>query len=77
MNARELAILIRRSESTTSRLISGERRPSVSTMIRMRDALGWSIDEQAKSLDEGRYSSELKTRMENRGVRAARSATRS
>lgn len=74
MNARELAGLTALSEATISRLASGDRRPSVETMGKVRGVLGWSMDEQADSLAAGTYAADFKQRMESRGVHAARSA---
>jgi len=62
--ASELARLADLSEATVSRLISGERRPSVETMAELKRLLGWSLDEQVDALAGGTFGSELADRME-------------
>lgn len=56
MNARELAIQLEVSEATISRLLSGERRPSVDVMVAIRDRFPqWGLDSQAEALKMGMY----------------------
>lgn len=56
MNARELAAELDVSEATISRLISGERRPSVEMMMKMKGRFPfWTLDDQAKALGAGKY----------------------
>jgi transcriptional regulator with XRE-family HTH domain len=54
------------SEATISRLASGERRPSIDVMIRIRDVLGWPLDNQADVLNisSSGWSHQFKWRME-------------
>lgn len=66
MNQAELAEKIDASESTVSRLLSGERRPSLDLIFRIRDVLGWSADDQVLCLEayEGNtYGAKLQLHM--------------
>lgn len=64
MIARELAIALDCAESTVSRLLSGDRRPSVETMQDLKLVLNWSMDSQADALERGDYPAQLKVKME-------------
>lgn len=64
MIARELAESLDCSESTVSRLLSGERRPSLETMRDIKLVLGWTIEDQAEALELDQYPAQLKLRME-------------
>ncbi len=76
MNGRELAAVIDVSEASVSRYASGERQPSIEVMGRIAPALGWSLDEQFRSLQAGTYGADFKERMDARGINAARGASR-
>lgn len=64
MNARQLATAVRVSEATVSRLLSGQRGPSIRLIPRIRDALGWRVDEQVQAIERGTYGQALRFRME-------------
>lgn len=66
MNGRDFSKLLGVSEATVSRLMSGDRRPSISLMMKIKDVLGgrlWTLDQQAKALESGKYGEELATRI--------------
>ncbi len=65
VKASELASALDRSEATVSRLLSGERKPSLETMRDIKLVLGWPIDQQAEALEADTYPIELKKRMEH------------
>ncbi len=65
VKASELASALDRSEATVSRLLSGERKPSLETMRDIKLVLGWPIDQQAEALEADIYPIELKKRMEH------------
>lgn len=73
MNARELAATLGVSETTVSRLLSGERHPSLTLMTKIRDLFGgaWSIDEQARELQLGRYGESLRAWMKASRLRGS------
>lgn len=60
----ELADLLEVTDGHISRLISGDRRPSVELMAAIKGTLRWSLDSQVAHLDRGDYGSELKRRMD-------------
>lgn len=64
MNQRELAGITQVSEATISRLISGQRRPGLLLMSKIKQALGWSSDAQLQALEAGTYGVELDARLE-------------
>jgi len=68
MNARELSRALDVSEATVSRLVHGERRPSLDLMLKIGDVLKWSVNSQADCLRESAaaYGNELHKRMERR-----------
>jgi transcriptional regulator with XRE-family HTH domain len=65
MTARELAIELGISEAMVSRLLSGDRKPSLGLMIRIRDWTGgaWTLDMQTAALEVGRYGGILRAWM--------------
>jgi transcriptional regulator with XRE-family HTH domain len=69
MNQTEMAERLDVSVSTVSRLVSGERRPSLDLMIKIRDELGWPLDNQADLLNVGMatWSSQFWRRVEAHG----------
>lgn len=77
MLASELADELEVSEATISRIASGERRPSLDLMYKIRSALRWSIEAQVDEIQCGVYSSEFKKRMERRRARSHSSTLRS
>ena len=64
MLARDLATSTDVSEATISRLLSGDRKPSLDLMLRIRDVTGWQLEDQADCLQIGLYPSRLKEKME-------------
>jgi transcriptional regulator with XRE-family HTH domain len=70
MTGAELAEATGLSEATISRLASGDRRPSLETMEKVRLALGWSIERQVDEVRCGNYAADFKSRMERRPARA-------
>lgn len=78
MNQAQLAEALNVTEATVSRLISGERRPSLDLTMRVNEVLRWSVNSQALWLGDvpgapGSYGSELKRRMELRKAPIPRS----
>lgn len=63
MNGKQLAVRLGVAESTVSRLLSGDRRPSVDLMSKIRDVLAFSLDEQGLALDLDCYGQTLRDRM--------------
>ena len=57
------------SEATVSRLCSGERRPSLDLMLKIRYELAWPLDNQADVLNVSGslWSSKFKERVEKHG----------
>lgn len=68
MNGRELSRALDVSEATISRLIHGDRRPSLDLMLKIDGVLRWSLNSQADFLRESpvAYGHELSRRMERR-----------
>lgn len=68
MNMSQMADRLEVSLATVSRICSGERRPSIDLILKIRSALGWSMESQADALREStsRYAVEFKARMERR-----------
>ena len=69
MNQADMAKVLDVSEATVSRLCSGERRPSLDLMIKIRDELAWPLDNQADVLNVGGsfWSAKFKERVEQHG----------
>lgn len=64
MKARELAALLDVSESMVSRLLSGDRRPSIEIMIKVKERFPfWDVDMQATAVTLGKYGHVLRTCM--------------
>lgn len=53
MKARKLSQLLGVSESTVSRLLSGDRGPSLQLMWRMESCIKWPIVKQSEALKVG------------------------
>lgn len=51
--ARDLGV----SHSTVSRIRSGDRLPSVPLMVQIERAYNWSVQEQVRSRESGKYPS--------------------
>lgn len=70
MNQAQMATLLGVSDTTVSRICSGERRPSIDLILRIRTTLGWSMDSQADALRESttRYGHEFRARVERRRI---------
>lgn len=66
----EMATALEVSEATVSRIASGERRPSLDLMYKVRQTLRWGIEAQADAVIRGTYAAEFKRRMERRVFRA-------
>lgn len=71
MRASELAVELDVSEATVSRIASGQRRPSMDLILKIRTVLRWSVESQADALRESTtaYAAEFKTKMERRTIR--------
>lgn len=69
MNQIEAAELLGLSESTVSRYCSGERTPSLETMLLIRDRLRWSIESQADEVRCGTYHHAFAQLIEKRRAR--------
>lgn len=55
MNGREMARVLQVSEATVSRLVSGDRQPSLELMVKIKSVLNWKLDPQAEALQSGKY----------------------
>lgn len=68
MSATDLATQLGVSVSMVSRLRSGQRRPSLSLILKIRDALNWPVEEQAMVLAESTtaYGFEFSRRADGR-----------
>lgn len=64
MTGVEMAEALGVSESTVSRLASGDRRPSIETMVEIQRVLSWPIEHQIDSISGDTYGHEFKQRME-------------
>lgn len=67
MYARELAYYLGISESMVSRLLSGARKPSLELIIKVRQILGWSVEDQAWTIERHgveEYGARLRIKME-------------
>lgn len=64
MKQAEFAEKIGWSESTISRVISGDRRPSLDLMLSMKVQFAWSMDSQADCVRAGVYGTKLKERID-------------
>lgn len=51
------------SHATVSRWRSGDRLPELANMQKIAKILGWSLDDQVKARDSGRYASEFSRRV--------------
>ncbi len=71
MLASELAKTLGVSEATVSRIASGDRRPSIDLMMKIRTVLRWSIEDQANQLRESTtaYAAEFSAKMARRTLR--------
>lgn len=69
MKASEAADLLGVSEATVSRICSGERRPSIDLMFKIRAVLVWSVEAQVDSVRVGTYAQEFRQKMERRRAR--------
>lgn len=63
MIASELATAARISQATVSRLLSGDRGPSIRMMGRIRDVLSWPAEEQVRAIEKGQYAEQLNERL--------------
>lgn len=64
MLASELATRLGVAESTVSRLLSGERRPSLDMVLKIRATLLWGLEAQSAALQKGNYGTLLRVKME-------------
>ncbi len=56
MNQTELATDLEVSESTVSRLVSGERQPSLSMIMKIEKRFPfWTLKEQVRAMEVGKY----------------------
>jgi transcriptional regulator with XRE-family HTH domain len=60
VNQQQLADRLGVSQAMVSRLLSGDRRPSIALMNRIKDVLGWSLDAQAETMERGEYGQTLR-----------------
>lgn len=67
MTGAEAAERLGVSESTISRIRSGERRPSLDLMIGIAALFSWSMDEQATAIVDEVYEAEFTKRMDTTG----------
>lgn len=58
-----MARVLQVSEATVSRLVSGDRQPSLELMIKIRSTLRWKLDAQADALQSGSYGEVLAGKM--------------
>lgn len=45
--------------ATVSRLLSGDRQPSFDMMVRIEEAIGWPVEQQANARKFGNYGNKL------------------
>ena len=77
MNRVELAQALECSEATVSRICSGERRPSVDLMTRIRRVLRWTVESQVDEIRCGTYAQTFVQKMERTRSRVVGSDTSS
>lgn len=66
MNQADFARMSGLSEALISRLVSGERRPSLDTLWVIEEHLGWAINDQADEIRCETYGSVLKDKIESK-----------
>lgn len=64
MIAAQFAVALGYTDGMVSRLLSGERRPTLDTMLAVRQLTGWSVENQADALTCGSYAWKLRMHME-------------
>lgn len=64
MIAADFARLVEKSDATVSRLLAGERRPSIELVVVIANKIGWPVEEQVRSIYNGTYGWDLETKME-------------
>lgn len=69
MNITETATALGCSVATVSRIVSGDRNPSLELMAEIRRVLRWSIEAQADEVRAGTYAATFKDKMERRQAR--------
>lgn len=69
MNQPEAAEALGCSMSTVSRIVSGDRTPSVDLMKEIRRVFSWGLEAQVEAIDSGEYAELFKTKMERRRMR--------
>jgi len=57
------------SHAQVSRLRSGHRPATLNTLISVRDALGWSVEEQVAAFEAGNYAAEFEKAIQEYGGR--------
>lgn len=65
MTLTEAAELLDVSVSTVSRIVSGERRPSMELMFVIEERLGWPFNEQADEVRCASYHDAFRRRVED------------
>lgn len=68
MNVTEAAVVLGVSAATVSRICSGDRRPSLDLMLKIRDEWNWKLEDQGNLLAESTsaYADRFRRRMESR-----------
>lgn len=68
MIAAQFAIALDLTDGMVSRLLSGERRPTLDLMVKIRELTGWSVENQADAWICGSYPWKLRMYMEQTNV---------
>lgn len=63
MSNPQLAELLGISPTYASRVRHGKRHPSPDTMVAIRKAFKWSVDDQVDAIRSGKFSAELERRI--------------
>lgn len=69
MNQPEAAEALGCSVATVSRIISGERSPSVDLMKEIRRVFSWGLESQINAVEAGTYAEQFEDKMGRRRIR--------